>query len=371
MNNSEWKEVRLGDVAILKYGKGLNEKNRIYGNIPVYSSAGVTGWHNLPLIDKQGIIIGRKGTVGSIYYSKTPFYCIDTAYYITEEDTKTNLKYLYYLLKNLNLDKLNTDSAVPGLNRDNAYSQNFNLPSLPEQKRIAEILSSLDDKIELNNQMNKTLEETAQTIFKRWFVDFNFPNESGEPYKSSGGEMVESELGLIPKGWRVGKLGDIALFRNGKSSPERKDNAQISVFGANGEIGKTDKWNTENCIVIGRVGSYCGSLYYCLNKCWVTDNSIIGKLIECDKQAYLYFILQNSKLNSRKTGSGQPLINQDILNSIKIVIPCYDLLRKYEEVVSGIFEKIELSKLEIQSIIYIRDSLLPKLMNGEIRTGNN
>ncbi|MFU8843375.1 MAG: restriction endonuclease subunit S, partial [Bacteroidales bacterium] len=195
-----WKKYKLGEVITLNYGKSLTERNRIPGEIPVFGSSGITGWHNHPLIKNKGIIVGRKGTVGSIYKTNSPYYCIDTAYYIEPNDSIYNFKYLYYLLKTLNLDKLNFDSAVPGLNRDMAYNQDINLPPLPTQHRIAEILGALDDKIELNLQMNKTLEEMAMTLYKHWFVDFG-------PFKD--GEFVDSELGPIPKGWEVKNLSEV------------------------------------------------------------------------------------------------------------------------------------------------------------------
>jgi len=110
--NSHWKECKLGDVAILNYGKGLPEHKRRQGNIPVYSSAGITGWHNEALIDNKGIIVGRKGTIGTVYYSDKPFYCIDTAYYIKPDEAKYDTKYLFYLLNTIGLKELNEDSQV-------------------------------------------------------------------------------------------------------------------------------------------------------------------------------------------------------------------------------------------------------------------
>ncbi len=151
-----WKEIKLGDICILNYGKSLTSIKRKKGNIPVYSSAGITGWHNTSLVNTNGIIIGRKGTIGSVYYSKVPFYCIDTAYYVLP-NKEYDIMYLYYRLKALHLEKLNEDSAVPGLNRETAYSQSFGLPSIEEQKRIASILSSLDEKIETNKLINDNL----------------------------------------------------------------------------------------------------------------------------------------------------------------------------------------------------------------------
>ena len=158
--------VSWGDVVVLNYGKSLPEQKRIEGNIPVYSSAGLTGHHNKPLVNSEGLIIGRKGTVGKIYYSRNPFYCIDTAYYILPDKEKYGLDFIYYLLKTIGLEELNEDSAVPGLNRNTAYSQNILLPPLPEQRAIASVLSSLDDKIDLLHRQNKTLEAMAETLFR-------------------------------------------------------------------------------------------------------------------------------------------------------------------------------------------------------------
>ena len=149
--------VRLGDICELRYGKALTSTNRVQGNVPVYSSAGITGWHNTPLVESSGIIIGRKGTVGKVYRSDGPFYCIDTAYYILPNDSVYDFDYLYYALQTLGLESLNEDSAVPGLNRDTAYSQQLYLPSLNTQKQVAAILVALDKKIESNKQVNDNL----------------------------------------------------------------------------------------------------------------------------------------------------------------------------------------------------------------------
>lgn len=153
---SEWNAVRLGDIITLNYGKALPERARIRGNIPVYSSAGITGQHNSPLINSEGLVIGRKGTIGTVYYAARPFFCIDTAYYVLPSENY-DLKYIYYLLTYLNLSHLNEDSAVPGLNRETAYSQMVYLPKIQIQGNIASVLSRFDDKIELNQKINHNL----------------------------------------------------------------------------------------------------------------------------------------------------------------------------------------------------------------------
>lgn len=368
MSFSEWREVKLGEIINLNYGKGLSATKRNPGDIPVYSSAGITGWHDKALIKKNGIVVGRKGTVGTVYYSETPFYCIDTAYYLTEDDTKEDLKYLYYLLNHLPLKKLNTDSAVPGLNRDNAYSQVFSLPPIQEQKSIAHILSTLDDKIEVNNQFNKTLENMAQAIFKQWFVDFEFPNEDGEPYKSSGGEMVESELGTIPKGWEVSKFFDLIEITSGKRPGKRSDLAmedcKYSLVGASSIMGYTDDFNfEEKILVIGRVGTH-GVVQRLNNKVWASDNTLV---IKSDKYEFAYQILNQIDYKAINRGSTQPLITQTDIKNHTLIIPTESHLNKFELLVGSLFGIHSNLCLENSKLTEIRDSLLPKLMSGEIR----
>nr|WP_017552897.1 restriction endonuclease subunit S [Heyndrickxia coagulans] len=225
----DWEEIQLGELFTAHYGKSLTQKNRVPGKYKVYGSSGITGTHNEFLVKGPGLIIGRKGTIGNVYYEKNSFYPIDTTYYV-KESNRYDLLFLYYKLKTLDLDKMNTHSAVPGLNREQLYSIKTKFPKITEQKAIANILSTLDEKIETNNQINEKLEEMAQALFKHWFVDFEFPNENGEPYKSSGGEMVESELGMIPKGWKVKTINDISseIITGKTPSTKEKEN-----FGGN------------------------------------------------------------------------------------------------------------------------------------------
>jgi type I restriction enzyme, S subunit len=250
------------------------------------------------------------------------------------------------------------------------------LPPKEELKEITKTFKSIDDKIILLTQQNQTLEELAQVLFKRWFVEFNFPfdfaqgkpDENGQPYKESGGAMVESELGEIPEGWRVGTLEELVKFSNGKTSPYRVDEAKFPVFGSNGQIGTCNEHNRENIIIIGRVGSYCGSLFYYQGKCWVTDNAMTAEMKNSNNcNTFLFEFLKRADLNKRSTGSGQPLINQTILGSIELPIPTNNVIDKYSESASKLYKKISINDKEIQTLTQLRDTLLPKLMSGEIR----
>lgn len=283
-------------------------------------------------------------------------------------------KYLYlfltseYIIDIFNIIAESRSGTFPQITFSAIKNEKIKYPSdKHEQKRIADILSAFDDKIEINNEINQTLEEMASALFKEWFENFNFPNNQGKPYKDSGGEMKPSELGEIPIDWTIGTLNNIASFKNGKTSPKRDDSFLIPVFGSNGNIGKAQKFNFEDVIIIGRVGSYCGSLYYSLGKCWVTDNAMIGKSKFGFGQFHLLYLLKRLNLNNRSTGSGQPLLNQSILNSIEIVIPVKEYLQKFSNLLEPIFEQIQQNQQQNQILKQQRDALLPKLISGEIR----
>jgi type I restriction enzyme S subunit len=372
---SNWRKVRLGDVVTLHYGKGLQTAKRLNGNIPVFSSAGITGFHNEPLVDSGGIIVGRKGTIGTVFYSPGPFFCIDTAYYILPDKSYDD-KYLYYLLKTLKLDRLNEDSAVPGLNRETAYSQQFSLPPLPVQRVIAATISCFDDKIELNNRINANLEAQAQAIFKSWFVDF-------EPFQ--GGDFVNSELGKIPKGWRAGRLTDIADFLNGsamqKHRPSKVENGipvlkirelRQGICDTNSELCSE---NVDDLYIVNDgdvVFSWSGSLLvdiWCGGRCGL--NQHLFKVTSQEYDKWYYFLWINYHLNDfisiaedKATTMGH--IKREHLEKSLVLIPDDTSYDKISSLMQPIISAIIANKVQTRVLVAIRDTLLPKLMSGEI-----
>lgn len=378
---SEWKNSNLGSIAVLNYGKALTADKRIQGKVPVYSSSGISGWHNTPLVNEEAVIIGRKGTVGTVYYSKEPFYCIDTAYYIKKSDSQADLKFLYYLLQTLGLKNLNEDSAVPGLNRNTAYAQRFRLPDENTQRDIASILSALDDKIELNRQTNETLEEMTKTIFKEWFVNFNYPGATGK--------MQQSGLGEIPEGWKVAKLGDVLDVKGG-TTPSTK---VLEYW--NGDIHwATPKdlsdlktpvlLSTERAITpIGLKQISSGLLP--VGTLLMSSRAPIGYLAICDipvaiNQGFiainsqqlsnlflLYWLKANmAKIISVANGSTFLEISKSVFKELDIAIPDTKNHDTFNDVALPLFEMMVESEREVRALLLIRDNILPKLMKGEI-----
>ncbi|MEB3282120.1 MAG: restriction endonuclease subunit S [Lyngbya sp.] len=215
---SEWKEKTLGEVVTFQRGHDLPQTQFNGGQYPIVGSNGIIGYHDQYTTEENGITIGRSGNIGNPFFIESKFWAHNTTLYV-KKFHDSYPKFVYYLLKTISFQNLNSGSAVPSLNRNYIHPFPVTIPDYEEQKQIAAVLTSLDNKIENLRQQNQTLEQIAQTLFKHWFIDFEFPNDNGEPYKSSGGEMIPSELGDIPAGWRVGKLSDEFDILMGQSPP--------------------------------------------------------------------------------------------------------------------------------------------------------
>lgn len=289
---------------------------------------------------------------------------------ISLDRTKIDKIFAYYLLANdkvySELNASQSSSTMPAITFGLISKLKVNLPPLQEQKVIANILSSVDEKIELNNQINKTLEEMAQALFKRWFVDFEFPNEDGEPYKSSGGEMIESELGMIPKGWNLGKLSDLVNIKYGKDHKKLED-GNIPVFGSGGIMRYVDKSLYEKeSVLIPRKGTLNNVMY--VNKpFWSVDTMFFTEMKLSNIAKFVYQFLKAKDLASMNIGSAVPSMTTAILNTMDIVIPNQEILDKFNDVITAFYTQIQFNDNNSKNLVCIRDSLLPKLMSGEIR----
>ena len=242
------------------------------------------------------------------------------------------------------------------------------LPQIKIQETIGEILKSLDDKIELNNKINQELEALAQTLFKQWFIDFEFPNENKEPYKSSGGEMLESELGEIPKGWEVGKFDNLVRISSGKGIKKKdyQEKGGYSVIGANGIMGYYKDYNIDGFkILTGRVGTL-GTVRISNEKAWTSDNVLICEPFVKEYNHYSYFVMKDFDFNALNRGSTQPLIAQTDLKSQIILLPEINILTIFQNQMEYFLSLIELNKIEIRRLTNLRDTLLPKLISGEL-----
>lgn len=323
-------------------------------------------------------------------------YVVSTKLMVLRRKTKEiDNKYLYlYLTSEKMLDYLQMiaegrSGTFPQITFSELKSIDINLPPLEEQKAIANILSSLDEKIELNNQMNKTLEEMAQALFKRWFVDFEFPNENGEPYKSSGGEMVDSELGMIPKGWEVSTLSDLCSLETKSEKPfENKevvyehfslpacDEGKLPVIEMGSEI-SSNKYKIDNeCILISKLNPSTKRIW---NPTCTTKNAIcstefmVYKPKKVDDKDFCYEIINSDRFTefllanvTGSTGSRQRTQPKKTLE-YKIALGDRLIITKFSNMIKPMHELVK-NNIESNKVLRAkRDTLLPKLMSGEIR----
>ena len=352
----EWKEYKLGDVLTIKYGK--DHKLLADGDIPIYGSGGIMRYGERSLYDGPSILIPRKGSLNNIMYSDKPFWTVDTMFWTIINNAIANPLFVYYAICKKDFASLNVGSAVPSLTVPVIEDIDILLPSLAEQDKIVSILKSLDDKIENNRRINENLEQQAQALFKSWFVDF-------EPFKD--GEFVDSELGIIPKNWRVGAFGEIMTIASGKRPPKKESSfsheCNIPLVGASDIMGYTNSvLFNEDILVTGRVGTH-GIVQRFNYPCWPSDNTLV---LKSDYYEYCYQILCTIDYASLNRGSTQPLITQtDIKNQI-ILIPPYSVLSDFEKYASTLMKAKENNQRSSRRLAELRDALLPKLMSGEI-----
>lgn len=387
---SEWKEFRLSEImdiigggtpktsiseywggdipwlSVVDFGNGNKFVKKTEKNI---TELGLKN-SSTKILKSGQIIISARGTVGELAMLKGDMAFNQSCYGLNAKKDICSNNFLYYLLKiKISELKSNAHGAVfDTITRSTFETINVLIPSLEKQSIISEILSSLDDKIELNNKINQELESLAQTLFKQWFIDFEFPNENGEPYKSSGGEMVDSELGEIPKGWLIGNFGDLVIISSGKGINKKnyQANGDYPIIGANGIMGNYDSFNIEGFkILTGRVGTL-GTVRISNEKAWTSDNVLICEPLKMELGHYSYFVMKDFDYKSLNRGSTQPLLTQTDLKSQTVIIPRTNILLQFQNQMDIFLSMIELNKSELKELTTLRNTLLPKLISGEL-----
>lgn len=414
MSCNEWKEYELEDIieTFIDY-RGRTPKKTNSG-IPLITAKIVKqgrvnpatefikeedydGWMTRGIPLKGDVILTTEAPLGEVAQIKDTKKVALAQRIITlrgkvEIVDNTFLKYsLQSPIMQHRLFERASGTTVIGIKSSELKKVNINLPPLEEQKKIANVLSSLDDKIELNNEMNKTLEEMAESIFKRWFVDFEFPNEDGKPYKSSGGEMVDSELGMIPKGWEVKKISELIEVKDGThASPKVSkegfplvtskhikgdriaiEDAKIISEKDYLEVNKRSKVDTGDILIsmIGTVGlTYFvqeEEINFAIKNIGLFKTSQNKTLSE---YFYLYLKSDNMKnyIEARLAGTTQKYISLGELRNIPVVLPNDSIIDKFKKVVGVLLDKRRLNIINNEELMITRDTLLPKLMNGEI-----
>ena len=400
---SEWKEYRLGDLIesvskTFKFGDTkvyfLNTSDTLEGKVINHE---LFKPEDLPGQAKKSIklndILYSEIRPANKRYAFVDFnpdnYVVSTKLMVLRivETTIIIPKYLYYYLtSNETIDLLqflaeSRSGTFPQIRFEEVSHLSISLPTIPIQEQIVELISSLDDKIELNNKINQELENLAQTIFKQWFIDFEFPNENGEPYKSSGGEMVESELGEIPKGWEVGtiyKISDVIYGAPFKSSLFNQENRGFPLIRIRDlKTFKPQYWTEE--IHPKRTKIYAGDLIVGMDaefrpqiwlgqEAWLNQRLCHFKPKAGFSKLFVREIIRPQLAFFENSSVGTTVIHlgKADIDTFKSIIPTERTLVTFEELSTSIFNDIINNSIENQQLTNLRDTLLPKLISGEL-----
>lgn len=399
----EWKEVRLGDVCTrvcsggtpkstnLSYYGGeipwLNTKeidfNRIYFTEKTITDSGLNNSSAKWIVPNTVTVAMYGATAGKSCIVKVPMTTNQACCNLTINYEVADYEFVYYSLKNdyTTLASLANGGAQQNLNAQIIKDYVLKMPSLADQRRIASILSSLDRKIELNNKINADLEEMAQAIFKNWFVDF-------EPFKD--GKFVDSELGMIPEGWKVGRLDEIADIVGGstpsKAKPEYYTQKGIAwltpkdlsnhpaVYSSRGEIDITEEGYNSTSTKLMPKGTVLFTSRAPIGYISIAQNDICtnqGFKSLVPKKAgtcFLYCFLKyvTPEIENKSTGSTFKEASGALMKSLQVIMPEQKVFEDFEEIVCPLFARIESLEKENSRLSLLRDTLLPRLMSGEL-----
>ena len=373
------KEYKLSEILTIKNGRDYkNLKNGLY---PVYGSGGLMCTVDNYLYERPSVLLPRKGTLSNIQFADSPFWTVDTLYY-TEIDTHlADPYYLYYYLKQLDLTRLDSGTGVPSMTFDSYYNIKVCLPNIDKQRAVGQLLSVVDDKIQLNKRINDNLEAMAKQLYDYWFVQFDFPNEEGKPYKSSGGAMVWNEKLKceIPEEWNVANIFDELSVQYGfpfstELFTEEPTNIPIvrirdileNSVSAYSEEEVDEKYKLQKQdLVIGMDGNFHMN-YWNDNVSYLNQRSVrlrtksksTVSIMQAKYDIAPY--IKAKELRSKGSTVGH-LSDKDLKELFILVSPNADFRNKFDSILAKIIE----NRCEMIELTKQRDELLPLLMNGQ------
>ena len=360
----------LSDLATIKYGKNQKKVLSESGNIPIYGTGGLMGYATTALYDKPSVLIGRKGTIGKVKYVEHPFWTVDTLFYTIVNTDIVLPKYLYYVMSLIDLNNYNEGTTIPSLRTETLNRLEFDIPSLVEQETILSCLNPIDEKIELNNEINNNLEQQSMALYKSWFVDF------------------ELNSGVMPSDWKVSQLGSIAKISTEVFSPAKNPNVEVEhysipaydekhypIFETSNGI-KSNKYRlTSNSVMISKLNPDTKRIWrpYCISDNPICSTEfIVYEPIKPLNRDFIYSIIDSigfsAFLCSHTTGStnSRQRATPGITLTYDIVVPDEKTIQAFCSIVSPMYDTIENNIKENQKLAETRDKLLPKLMSGEL-----
>lgn len=378
----EWRQVRLGEVVNLKRGYDLPKRMRHDGPFPVVSSSGLTGTHNESKVQPPGVVTGRYGTLGQVYYIETPMWPLNTTLYV--EDFRGNIpRFVAYLLESLKLDQLVSSAAVPGINRNHLHPLLVRIPEISIQSRIASVLGALDSLIDNSRHRIEILEEMARLLYQEWFVHFRYPGHEDV-------DLVESEMGSIPKGWTISCLADEAELRRKNIKPyeyeeEEFDHYSIPAFDANrrpsidvGSDIRSGKYVlTGKSILVSKLNPR-------IPRTWRADPAMGHRRAVASTEflvlteptrwplAFIYGLVSSTEFMNAlaATAGGTSTSHQRVkpadVMATAVLGPPVKLVEMYTEAVEPMLSLADILLRQVEVLREARDLLLPRLVSGEL-----
>lgn len=398
---SNFFSTTIGEQVTLQRGFDITKKEQQEGNVPVVSSGGISSYHNVSKVAAPGVVLGRKGTLGTVYFMDEDFWPHDTSLWV--KDFKgNNPHYVYYFFKGMSaeLKKMDVGAANPALNRNHVHLLKTEWPCREIQDKIVSIGAALDKKITLNNQTNQTLEAMAQAIFKSWFVDFDPVKAKMNGEQPAGmdavtaslfPEKLDSETG-IPVGWSQGVIADIAKL-NAKSWTKKNQPEQVHYVDLantkNGVIETVTSYDFSEApsrarrilnsgdTIVGTVRpgnrsfAFIGDTEQPLTGS--TGFAVLSPKEEC-WTSFVYLATTNDdsidEYARLADGGAYPAIKSVVVADTPCAIPTKDIAQKFWQLTGSMLKKAHQNRLENEELAKLRDTLLPKLLSGEIELGN-
>lgn len=393
---SEFKTYTLDQLCIVGSSKRVHLSDYVQQGIPFYRSKEVielSSGKNIseqlfissekyskikskfPVPQENDVLITAVGTIGEILVVKDPNFYFKDGNLIWLRNINfeiIDIDYLYYFLKSDLFQKTikynNIGAVQKALTIDFLKTVKITLPSLDNQIKLISVLKLIDKKLKINNQINQELEAMAKTLYDYWFVQFDFPDKNGKPYKSSGGKMVcHPELKReIPEGWGVEKLSYFLTIKNGKDHKHLQD-GKLAVYGSGGVMRTVaDYLYSGESILFPRKGTL-NNVMYVNEKFWTVDTMFYSEVNKNSSALYVFYSVKVIDFNKLNTGTGVPSMTSSILYDLNIIVPEENILEKFNTIVKKNYETIKLNNIQNQELTQLRDWLLPMLMNGQVK----
>lgn len=354
---NDWRCSTLGDEVELAYGKSLPKPSRIAGDFPVYGSNGIVDTHSSWLVKAPGVIVGRKGSCGEVHFAQIHFWAIDTTYYVVPKKDH-NFRFLFYFLKTFGLERMNTHSAVPGLNRDLAYQLECQIPPLPEQQKIAAVLSKIQKAIEIQDAILANVRELKKSMMNRLFTH-GLRDETTK----------DTDLGPVPSSWTVKKCLDYVTLQRGQDL-RRDDFAEgdIPVIGATQILGYHNSANVKGPgVTVVRSGSSAGFAQFVECDFWAHNVVLYVKDFHGNDQRYVSYHLNHIDLSRFRGGVAVPTLNRNTFASLTTGVPGLAEQIDIASILHAIDTKASAHESKKSALQDLFKTTLNQLMTGTVR----